>query len=257
MIDVNAYLGEWPFRHLPLAETDRLVEKLRRLGFTQAWVGSFESLLHRDTASINARLVAECRRSPEFLIPFGVVNPSLTGWQTDLRRCVEELSMPGIRLFPGYHGYTLTDPVFTELLDLAGERRLIVQIAVTMEDERTQHPLVQVPAVDVKPLPGLLKSRSELDIVLLNAFKTVPRTQAAELVVSGRVHVEIAMLEGVGGVERLLESVPLERVLLGTYAPFFIPESAVLKLQESELGQTRRTALASGNAEKLLSRFQR
>jgi len=254
VIDVNAYLGRWPFRHLPLEETVRLIEKLSSLGIRQAWVSPFEALLHRDVSGVNARLVAECRKSPEFLVPFGAVNPVLPGWQSDLRRCAEEYGMPGIRLFPGYHGYPLDDPRFAELLDLAGELGLVVQIAVTMEDDRTQHPLLRVPAVDVKPVPGLLKSRPELKIVLLNAFKTITRQQAGELAAAGRVSFEIAMLEGIGGVERLLETVPLDRLLLGTYAPFFIPESALLKLQESELGETRRTALASGNAERLLSR---
>lgn len=254
MIDVNAYLGRWPFRHLPLEETDRLIAKLTSLGIRRAWVSPFEALLHRDVSGVNARLVGECRKYPEFLVPFGMVNPALPGWQSDLRRCAEEYGMPGIRLFPGYHGYPLDDPRFEELLDLAGEHRVIVQIAVTMEDDRTQHPLMQVPAVDVKPLPKFLKGRPELNVMLLNAFKTVSRQQAGELAAAGRVSFEIAMLEGIGGVERLLETVPLDRLLLGTYAPFFIPESALLKLQESELGETRRTALASGNAERLLSR---
>ena len=62
MIDVNVNVSRWPFRRLPHDETPKLVHKLKACGITQAWVGSFDGLLHCDVAAVNARLVDECRK---------------------------------------------------------------------------------------------------------------------------------------------------------------------------------------------------
>ena len=62
MIDTNVYLGHWPFRRHGFEETTKLAAKLRAAGITEAWAGSFEGLLHKDMAGVNARLAAECAR---------------------------------------------------------------------------------------------------------------------------------------------------------------------------------------------------
>ena len=107
--DTNVSLFRWPFRRLPLDETDALVRKLRSLGISEAWAGSFEGILHRDIASVNQRLADACRVHRE-LIPIGSIDLELPGWEDDLNRCIDAQKMPGIRLHPNYHGYTLDDP---------------------------------------------------------------------------------------------------------------------------------------------------
>ena len=112
----------------------------------------------------------------------------LPDWREELRRCHEDYHMPGIRLHPNYHGYRLDDPVCGELLKLAAQRGLIVQLAVRMEDVRMQHPLMRVPDVDTKPLPDLVAARPELRLVLLNAMQVLPSDTLTALVGTGRVY---------------------------------------------------------------------
>lgn len=254
MIDTNVYLSRWPGRRLPADETPKLVAKLRAKGVTQAWAGSFDALLHKDIGGVNERLAAECRQHGEgLLVPLGTVNPALPDWEEDLRRCADEHKMPGIRLHPNYHGYALDEPVAEKLLTLAAERGLVVQIALRMEDPRTQHRLLQVPDVDPAPLAALLAKLPALCVQLLNALNVVRGDALDKLIAAGHLYVEIASLEGAGGLERLLAHVPLSRVLFGSYFPFFAWESAELKLQEAGLAQAQRTAIAQQNAEALLA----
>jgi len=253
LIDLNATLSRWPFRRLPLDETAKLVARLRRHGVTRACVGSFDSLFHKDIGAVNARLADECRRhGGGLLVPFGSINPQLPAWEEDVRRCHEQLHMPGLRLHPNYHGYSLDDSRFAKLLDLAKARSLTVQLALSMEDERTQHPLVRVPHVNATPLLTLLTSRPSLRIVLLNWFRAVNGELLPKLAHAGQVYFDIATAEGVGGITNLLKQVPADRVVFGSHAPFFYFESALLKLKESVLSQQELSAVRFVNARHLL-----
>lgn len=248
MIDINVYLSRCPFRRLPCDETAALVDKLRKSGVKQAWCGSFDALLHKDIAGVNARLAKECKTHGEgLLVPFGAINPKLPDWQEDLRRCADLHKMPGIRLHPNYHGYKLDDPDLAALMAAAQERKLIVQLAIRMEDPRTQHPLLKVPDVDAAPLENLMKKHSKQRLVILNGLMPLRADLIDKLAVAG-VSFDIATLEGIAGLTRLLKTVPLERILFGSYFPFFAWEAAKLKLQESALARFQVEAITQKNA---------
>lgn len=254
LIDVNVNLSRWPMRRMAYDSTPPLVAKLRDHGVTQAWAGSFDSLLHKDLASVNTRLAEECRKHGRgLLLPFGSVNPMLPDWEEELRRCAEEHRMPGLRLHPNYHGYKLDDPGFTRLLKSAAERRLMVQIAILMEDERMMHPLLRVPPVETAPLARLVKETPSARIVLLNALGVLRGPALSELLAAGETYVEISMLEGVAGIEKLLPQAPRGRILFGSHAPLFYFESALLKLRESNLTEEQLQSIRSGGAHRLLS----
>jgi predicted TIM-barrel fold metal-dependent hydrolase len=266
IIDVNINLTRWPTRRLPHDDTASLVENLRKHGVVEAWAGSFDGLLHKDLAAVNDRLAQECRGHTGIrLVPFGSVNPTSPDWEEDLRRCVEQHHMPGIRLHPNYHGYKVDHPAFARLLKLAAERHLLVALAVIMEDERVMHPLLRVPPVNLDPMTTLVAQTPGLRLILLNALGGWPpqgkgKDQVGSrgnvlttLLRSGEVFVEIAMLERLGGVASLLNEVSVERVLFGSHAPFFYFESALLKLKESALSGEHLEALQEGNARRLIA----
>ena len=162
LIDVQVYTSRWPFRRLPNDEPARLARSLRDIGVTEAWVANFDALLHRDVGAVNDATFQECQRHAEFgWKAVGCVNPKLPDWQEDLRRCVESFRMHAIRIHPNYHGYKLADPEFAELLKLACAKGVLVQIALSMEDARTQHPLVQVARTDIAPLRELLAAHPQ------------------------------------------------------------------------------------------------
>lgn len=244
IIDCNIHLGPHPNRDLPVINGEFMTAR----GIDEAWAGSFEALLHRDMAAVNQRLAESCKRDSR-LRPAGSVHPLLPAWKDDFKRCVEGHGMKILRLHPNHHGYTLDDQRFTELLELAGARQVLVQIVAQLEDSRTQHPLTQVTPVDLKPLPEVLKRVPDARVMILNANAAmVTKTLQG----STNLWLDMAMIEGVGGVENLLRSWPADKLCFGSHAPFFYWESSELKLRESVLTAEQLVAVRRGNAATLL-----
>tara|TARA_R110002095_G_scaffold116863_1_gene101928 strand:- start:1364 stop:2143 length:780 start_codon:yes stop_codon:yes gene_type:complete len=251
MIDSNLYLSRWPFRRLPNDETPALVRKLKQNQIEKAFAGSFDGLLHKDIRAVNQRLAAECRASGmEILIPVGSINPQLPGWEDDVITCHEEWQMPGLRLHPNYHGYQLSDPQVDQLFAMAAERGLFIQIAMRMEDDRTQHPLMRVDDVNFAALPDLMKQHAALQVTILNGLKSLTGAKLTRLTKNPNLTIEIAMLEGVGGIEKLMKQVPYQQILFGSYFPFFYLESSLNKLKESDLGIEIESQITGENAQR-------
>jgi hypothetical protein len=262
IIDTNVHLFDWPFRKLKYADTARLISKLRKHRITSAWAGNFEAVLHRQLDAANRRLTDECKtRGDGMLIPLGSVNPNGPDWEEDLARCDERYGMPGIRLYPGYHGYALDHPQFVRLLGLATERGLFVQIVLRMEDERVHHPALRVPVVEAAPLIDVLKTLPKARVQLLNSTTALREQRTRELIEQTSVTFDLSSLEEDGGVGRLIDGthtryrvpVAVERLLFGTHAPFFPCESALFKLFESPLELAQLKKLMRENAMRVVA----
>lgn len=251
LVDTNVYLADWVVRRGWADSPARLVQKFRRHGVTAAWTGTFEGVLHTDLAGANARLAETCQRDGAGILrAVGTINPAFPDWEDDLRRCHELHRMPAVRLFPNYHGYTLDDPRFARLLELAARRKLLVQIALLLEDERSHNPILTAPAVQPAPLADLLPKIPGARVMLLNSGARILVGNAALLkrLADAGVWFELATLEGAGGLGTVLQRAPEARIAFGSHSPYFYFEAALLKLQESALSPAQLAAVRHGHA---------
>lgn len=262
IIDCNIHLFDWPFRKLKYARTEALVAKLRKHRISKAWAGSFEAVLNKQLDASNRRLAEECAaHAGGMLVPIGSVNPAAPDWEEDLRRCHAEYLMPGVRLYPTYHGYGLDHAELPRLLGETAKCGMLVQIALRLEDERVHHPALAIPAVDVSPLPDVLKKVPQAKVQLINSAGPLLAGNVGVLVKETNVTFDIAATEGNGGVGRLIEgmnpsykgAIPVERLVFGSHAPFFPCESALLKLFESPLTLEQIEKLMHANARRLIA----
>lgn len=237
LTDVNVHLHHWPHYSLPHDDPAALADHLRANGVSQAWVGSYDALLQQNLTHVNTRIATDSARfAADLFLPIGTLSPAQPGWRDDLKRCQHDYGMTALRLYPGFHHYTLSDPSFRHLLEAATAAKLPLQIVSQIEDARTQHPALQTPAVDLKPLPALLKEYPDLRVMVLNASSAMIHTALQPL---PNLWIDIAKLEGCGVIENLIKTWPIEKIAFGSNAPFFYWQAARLKLQESALTPTQ------------------
>ena len=151
LVDLNCYLGEWPFRRYPCTTISRLLARMDKLRIERAAVSRLENVFFKDCLVGNRELATLIAPHADRFVPFYTVNPAFPGWEDDLKACQEELGLApgagGIHLHPNYHAYDLAGSDAAALLQRAQDIGLPVRVATGLEDPRTQHWLVQVPPV--------------------------------------------------------------------------------------------------------------
>jgi len=244
VIDTNAYVGAFAFRALRGTAAGDLLRRMDRYRIAQAWVSNPAAITYRNAQPANEELAQAVRGHADRLIPFAVINPGYAGWRDDLARC-RTLGMRGLRLYPRWHNYKLTDAACVELAG-AG---LPVTIPMRVEDRRQQSWLVDVPDVDAREIGELGRAAPGARIVVLNASGGVARAG-----LPGNCLVEISLLRAEldNEIGQLIEAQGEERVVFGTGQPFHYVEPALLKMELLGLGPAARARIESGNARRLL-----
>jgi len=108
-----------------------------------------------------------------------------------------------------------------------------------------------VPPTDTAPLAPLLGKFTQARVQLLNAFRTLRGAPLKTLSTAG-ARFEIATLESVAGISKMLAEIDPASLLFGSCAPFYYFESAKLKLKESPLTAAQLAAVSAENARAFL-----
>ncbi len=253
--DTHVYLGHWPHQRLASEEPEKLAEHLHRAGISRAWVGSFDGLFHKDIAGVNQRLADTCLRiGEESFIPFGSVNPTLPDWEDDLRRCQEVHRMPGVRLHPNYHGYTLDDPRFNRVLEIASKRSLVVQIVAWMEAGKHFLLSPHVERVNLAPLAPVVARHPKVKLVIANGFSLANEAEIRPLLLAETVWFDFGRADSGRDLRNLVEQASHGRVVFGSGAPLHEVPQVIRTMEQSRLSNSDWQAIALDNAARLTNR---
>ena len=139
LIDIHAYVGHWPFRRLRGNNCRALLERMNTYGVDKAVVSNINGIFYKNAQSANEELFEEIKSDRYYqnrLIPFAVINPTYTDWRYDLEVCYRKLGMKGLRLYPQYHDYEITNPSCIELVKMARDLGMPVSFPMRVIDTR-------------------------------------------------------------------------------------------------------------------------
>ncbi len=255
IIDVNAYLGHWPFRRLRHNDAEGLLALMDRAEIERAWVSSASAIFYKNAQAGNEELAEQVSGREDRLVPFAVINPAYVDWEHDLQVCVEQLGARGLRLYPHYHDYALSDPCCNELIAAAAEKDLVVSIPLRQIDQRQRHWLLEIPDVALPELEALVERHPDARFVFVNgAGFTGSRLGQPDSDLPDNYALGISRMRATMGNEvgALVENLGADRVVLGTGMPLKYPEPALLKVEVLDAPEEAKQAILGGNAERML-----
>jgi predicted TIM-barrel fold metal-dependent hydrolase len=251
IIDVNAYLGHFAFRRLRNNTAASLLKLMDEFKIDRAVVSSASAITYRNSQSGNEDVEAEVKAHRDRLIPFGVINPTYVGWEDDLKVCHEQFGMRGLRLYPAWHSYKLSDSRCLELVRAATARGLIVSIPIRVEDFRERSWLVDIPDVPLDDVAALVRACPEARFVLLNGsgFVRSPLGRA-DKGLPANYRIEISRLTALldNEIGALVKSLGPDRLVFGTGMPFNYPDPALLKVEVLTASPERKEKILWRNA---------
>ncbi len=241
--DCNVSFGHWPFARPAEDTPGKLDAVLADEGISRAFVSSADAVLYEEPEECNQWLAARLQKLPR-LVPVPVANPRVKS----SRAIANQRDLPAVKLIPNYHACPLGDPRTLALCGTLARRRVPVLIQMRMEDERSAYELLRVPGVEVDEIAGLAAALPDLTIVALCCYFE----EAVRLAAVPNVSVDIAFVENLDTLGQLCARVPASKVLFGSHAPWLYPKAAMAKLRLSRISSEQRTAIAHGNAARVL-----
>ena len=252
IIDINAFIGEWPFGELPYRTADGLLTLMDRNGIDIAAVSSLHGLFYKLCDRANRRVWEDVQGHGDRLVPVGTVNPAFPGWERDLKQCRDDFGARAVKLFPTYHGYAADSTECSDAIDAAAELDLPVVLSLGFEDPRVHHWAIQIPPIDIQAV-GKLAGAKRGKRLVLSAIHTTEARGVLSAADGSDYCVEISHMEGpIMCVQQLVKDMGADRVLLGTQAPFMNPKGAMLALGESGFEAKDLARVLGGNAKALL-----
>ncbi|HWL54764.1 MAG TPA: hypothetical protein VNQ90_20145 [Chthoniobacteraceae bacterium] len=244
ILDVNAAAGFWPIQRFSFQTLEELDQVFEASQVETAWVSAIESILYPDPETHDHRLFEKIGAFPR-LRPVKTVNPLLANWERSCQADLARHPIAALKLFPNYHGYSLAHPEVEALCRFAMERRLPVVVSVRVNDERNQPVAMQVAGVPVEEIAALSLKFPELLLMATSAYKTELKTLATG---SENLLCDISFVDGDDTLALAAATMPVDRLVFGSHAPFLHVASAVLKVGGySSLLLSEREKVAAGN----------
>ena len=259
LIDANAHIGHWPFRHRAYNTCITLLGRMDEFGVDKAIISNLSACLYKNPQSANVELMKEIKATAQFrdrFFPFGVINPLYGGWIDDIRICHEEYGMKGIKIYPKYHGYEIDDPICEELVARVHERGLAIAIPLRVVDSRPSSWLDIIEEFALSDILSLIAKVPGAKFLIQNVSQRSPLTDEEISLVRNTDTLIDTSGKRIDILESWLEVLGTDSFCFGTHTPVLDYCTGLLRIESltaSEANEVTKEKLRSGNIRNLLS----
>lgn len=266
LIDINANIGHWPFQQLRYNTCSTLLQRMNEFGIDQSVISNLNGIFYKNTQSANEELYAEINSSKKFrdrFIPFGIINPIYAGWKKDLETCAGKMGMKGIRLYPQYHDYAVTDAACIELVKRARDKGLIIAFTMRMVDgrERSWMDIDYVngtakPEWSIKNFLPVMREVPDAKYMILNFANNPALTEEEMALIVKKDLLFDTSGRSIVNMDQFIKKFGVEKFAFGTHAPVLDYLTGLLRiesLKETEADEALKEKLRSGNAKRMLN----
>lgn len=244
-LDLNCYCGNWPFFRVRYNTVEKIAQLHKRCAIEGGFISSLEAIFYQDPYEAEVQLAKQLEGTP--YMHAMILNPMLIGWKDDLKRAVKDLNIKAIRLLPGFHGYTLADPVLEQVCNAIREYNLPLILTLRIRDQRTSWvfsprnlPLEEVAAFldGHKDITTLLACARVKEISQLKDLFAARENLFAD--VSG-------FKDGNYVIETISDQIGREHLVYGSSAPLLEMQATTIIVDRAKLPEETRAKIFSGN----------
>lgn len=256
LFDINAYVGHWPFKKLYYNTCETLLQRMDQFGVEISVISNLNGIFYKNTQPANEELYQWINSNKKFhgrFIPFAVINPIYAGWKDDFIDSIDKLGMKGIRLYPKYHDYDLTDPVCIELVKMARDRGLPVAFSFRMVDARQRSWMDIENEWDLKDIIPIIKAVPDAKYLFLNLCNSTRLNEDEEAVLKNANFLFDTSGRSVNRFAELLKTYTVGKFAFGTHAPILDYLTGLLRIEsltEEEANEEAKEMMRSGNAKR-------
>jgi len=258
LLDINAYIGHWPFKRLRYNTCASLLERMNEFGVDVSVISNLNGIFYKNTQSSNEELHEEIGSDKRFrdrFIPFAVINPIYAGWRDDIRTCCDKMGMKGIRVHPLYHDYEVNDPSLIELVKHARDRDLVVAFSLRMVDSRQRSWMDVSKEWELKDIIPVVRAVPDAKFFILNLANSLKlKDEDTDCLKQANILFDTSGRE-IKSLHELLDQFGKDKFAFGTHSPILDYITGLLRIEASRENETdfnTKELLRSGNARRML-----
>ena len=261
LVDINAYTGHWPFRQRIYNTCEERLERMNRFGVDVSVISNLNGIFYKNPQPANQELHDEIKASKPLgdrFIPFAVINPIYAAWRDHFEVSTARMGMKGVRLYPKYHGYSLTDPACVELVKRARDGGLPVALSLRMVDSRPSSwmDLERSQEWALKDVMPIIREVPDGKFIIVNvANNTLLGSEDMELLKKANVLIDTSG-RNILNLGELIKTYGAEKFGYGSHAPMLDEVTGLLRIESlraSEADEKTKDLLRAGNARRFLA----